>query len=56
VFNAPIDLVLEETSVVQPDLVIVGAGRASIITERALEGVPGQAHQAQAVRAAEPNP
>ncbi len=40
IFDAPIDLVLEPTSVVQPDLVIVSAARASIVTARALEGVP----------------
>ena len=40
VFNAPIDLLLEPTSVVQPDLAIVSAARASIVTPRALEGIP----------------
>jgi Uma2 family endonuclease len=40
IFNAPIDLVLANTTAVQPDLVIVGAERTSIITHRALEGVP----------------
>ena len=40
IFNAPVDLLLEPTSVVQPDLVIVSAARASIVTSRALEGIP----------------
>jgi len=40
VFDAPVDLLLEPTSVVQPDLVIVGASHRHIVTERALEGVP----------------
>jgi Uma2 family endonuclease len=40
IFNAPVDLILEPTSVVQPDLAIVSAARASIITARALEGAP----------------
>jgi Uma2 family endonuclease len=40
IFNAPVDVIFEPTSVVQPDIVIVGAARQSIITARALEGVP----------------
>jgi Uma2 family endonuclease len=40
IFDAPIDLLLAPTTVVQPDLVVVGAARASIITQRALEGIP----------------
>jgi Uma2 family endonuclease len=40
IFDAPIDLVLDKHSAVQPDLVVVGAANASIITARALEGVP----------------
>jgi Uma2 family endonuclease len=40
IFNAPCDVIFEPTSVVQPDLVIVGAARAHIITARAIEGVP----------------
>jgi Uma2 family endonuclease len=40
IFLAPTDLLLAPTSVVQPDIVIVGAARASIITERAVEGIP----------------
>lgn len=40
IFDAPIDLILAPTSVVQPDLAIVSTARASIVTARALEGVP----------------
>jgi Uma2 family endonuclease len=40
IFNAPCDVIFEPTSVVQPDLVIVGTARARIITARAIEGVP----------------
>ncbi len=40
VFPAPIDLVLEPESVVQPDLVQVGRARKHIVTERAIEGAP----------------
>src|SRR5438046_1140620 len=40
VFNAPTDLLLSSTPVVQPDLIVIGAGRVSIITERAVEGIP----------------
>jgi len=31
---------LNDTNVVQPDLIIVGKSRNHIITERAIEGVP----------------
>lgn len=37
---APIDLILESTSILQPDLVFIANARQSIITERAIEGVP----------------
>jgi Uma2 family endonuclease len=40
VFNAPIDVILEPTTVVQPDLVIVRADQKHIITGRGIEGVP----------------
>lgn len=40
VFDAPVDVVLDEINVVEPDLVIVASERRSIITERAIEGVP----------------
>ena len=39
-FYAPIDLILESTSVLQPDLLFVSKDRQHIITERAIEGVP----------------
>ena len=39
-FHAPIDLILESTSVLQPDLLFVSKARQSIITERAVEGAP----------------
>ena len=40
VFNAPMDLVVDRNTAVQPDLIIVGTARTSIITARALEGAP----------------
>lgn len=40
VIDAPCDVVFDELNVVQPDLVIVARARASIITERAVEGSP----------------
>lgn len=40
VFDAPIDVIIDERNVVQPDLVIVSRARSSIITERAIEGTP----------------
>ena len=39
-FHAPIDLILESTSVLQPDLLFVSKARKNIITERAIEGAP----------------
>src|SRR5439155_645354 len=38
VYCAPIDVILAPTSVVQPDLIFIAAGRESIVTERAIEG------------------
>ena len=40
VYCAPIDVILAPTSVVQPDLIFIAAGRESIVTERAIEGPP----------------
>lgn len=40
VLNAPIDVILGRTAVVQPDLLFLAAGRESLITERAIEGPP----------------
>jgi Uma2 family endonuclease len=39
-FHAPIDLILESTSVLQPDLLFVAKSRQNIITDRAVEGAP----------------
>ena len=39
-FSAPLDVILARTTVVQPDLLFVRAGRESIITKRAIEGPP----------------
>jgi len=40
IFPPCTDLVLSTTDAVQPDLTIIGTARASIITDRAIEGVP----------------
>ena len=40
VFNAPCDVILDERTVVQPDLVIVRKNRKSIISERGIEAPP----------------
>jgi Uma2 family endonuclease len=40
VFNAPIDVILSDSDIVQPDLVIVGHERMHLITERGIEGAP----------------
>jgi len=40
VYCAPIDVILAPTTVVQPDLVFVSAGREAIVTARAVEGPP----------------
>jgi Uma2 family endonuclease len=39
-FYAPIDLILDATTILQPDLLVVFSARQHIITERAIEGVP----------------
>ena len=39
-FHAPVDLILESTSVLQPDLLFVSKARQSIITDRAIECAP----------------
>ena len=39
-FHAPIDLILESTSILQPDLLFISKARQKIITERAVEGAP----------------
>jgi len=40
VYIAPFDVILDRRTVVVPDLVFVARARASIVTERAVEGVP----------------
>jgi len=40
IFYAPIDLILAENTIAQPDLLFIRAGRESIVTERAVEGPP----------------
>jgi Uma2 family endonuclease len=40
VFNAPMDVIFDDTNVVQPDLIIVSRAQSHIVTERAIEGVP----------------
>jgi Uma2 family endonuclease len=39
-FYAPIDLILDPTTILQPDLLFVSSGHQHIITARAIEGVP----------------
>ena len=39
-FHAPVDLILESASVLQPDLLFVAKARQNIITDRAVEGAP----------------
>jgi Uma2 family endonuclease len=40
VYCAPIDVILENTTIVQPDLIFLARGREAIITNRAIEGPP----------------
>lgn len=40
VYNAPIDVILSQTDVLQPDLVILRADRAHLVSERGIEGPP----------------
>lgn len=40
IFNAPIGLILSQTDVLQPDLVILRADRAHLVSERGIEGPP----------------
>ncbi len=39
-FNAPIDVILADTTIVQPDLLFLDTDRERFITERAIEGPP----------------
>ncbi|MBI2152688.1 MAG: Uma2 family endonuclease [Candidatus Rokubacteria bacterium] len=40
VFLSPIDCILSETTVVQPDLVYLDTGRGSLVSNRGIEGPP----------------
>jgi Uma2 family endonuclease len=40
VFNAPIDVILSDTDVLQPDLVILRSERLHFVTDRGIEGPP----------------
>lgn len=40
VFFAPVDVILDQRTVVVPDLVFIARERAPIVTERAVEGAP----------------
>jgi Uma2 family endonuclease len=40
VFVAPVDCILEDITVVQPDIVFVETGRRSVMTKRGIEGAP----------------
>ena len=40
ILDAPIDCILEDTTVVQPDLVFVGRDRLAAISARGIEGAP----------------
>ena len=40
VFAAPIDIVLSETDIVEPDLVFIASARAEIVTEQNIQGAP----------------
>jgi Uma2 family endonuclease len=39
-FHAPVDLILSDTTVLQPDLLVVVRGRENIISQRGIEGPP----------------
>jgi Uma2 family endonuclease len=40
ILYSPIDLILDTTTIAQPDLLFIRAGRESIVTGRAVEGAP----------------
>ena len=43
VFVSPFDVILDDTSVVQPDIVYVAIDRLAIVSERGVEGAPSLA-------------
>ena len=43
VFVSPFDVILDDTSVVQPDIVYVAVDRLAIVSERGVEGAPSLA-------------
>jgi Uma2 family endonuclease len=40
IFPAPVDCILSDNTVLQPDLVFVGTERGAIVSERGIEGAP----------------
>jgi len=40
IFYAPVDLILSETNVLQPDILMIHRSRLQIVTKRGIEGVP----------------
>jgi Uma2 family endonuclease len=40
IFNAPIDVILSDTTIVQPDLAIVRQSRVELLSRRGIEGPP----------------
>jgi Uma2 family endonuclease len=40
IFLAPVDVILSDVTVLEPDLVYVDAGRLGLVTERGIEGPP----------------
>jgi len=40
IFYAPVDLILNETNVLQPDILMIHRSRLQIVTKRGIEGVP----------------
>ena len=43
VFVSPFDVILDDTSIVQPDIVYIAGARLSIVAERGVEGAPSLA-------------
>ena len=40
IFDAPVDVILSETNVLQPDILMIHRSRLEIVTERGIEGPP----------------